>query len=262
MTIELSERGVAIVLLDVEGTTTPLSFVTDVLFPYARLHLRAFVRSHASDPAVRQAIEALHGEHEREAPYSGAPTRRDGDDSAIAYAEWLMERDSKSPGLKALQGLIWKVGFDAGDLRGEVFDDVPAALRSWRGAGVRTAIYSSGSVLAQKLLFATTPHGDLTRDIDAHFDTAVGAKRDPASYRRISEALVRSPGSMLFVSDISSELEAARSAGCQVALIVRPGNAPQPVPEAVPVIRTFAELITYAVPRRPQNPKTPEPRRR
>jgi enolase-phosphatase E1 len=239
VTIALNERGVAVVLLDVEGTTTPISFVTDVLFPYARRHLRAFLRGHSSDAEVRDAVDLL-GDERRD--QTDASAHGDDDDSVAAYAERLMDRDSKSTGLKTLQGLIWKEGFERGDLRGAVFDDVPPAFRRWRSAGVRTAIYSSGSVLAQKLLFGSTRFGDLTADLDAYFDTAVGAKRDPASFRRIADVLGVDPSSILFVSDIAAELDAARESGCQVALITRPGNSPQSVSRDTETLGTFDEI--------------------
>jgi enolase-phosphatase E1 len=246
VTFRLAEHGVAAVLLDVEGTMTPIAFVTEVLFPYARTHVDAYVRDHASDPAVRPVLEALRAEQAHGAPSSGAPSGP-GNGSVAAYARLLMDRDSKSSALKTLQGLIWKVGFDSGALHGEVFDDVPAALRRWRATGIRTAIYSSGSVLAQKLLFGSTTHGDLTPDLDAHFDTAVGPKRDPRSYARIADALGTDPASILFLSDTSAELDAARTAGCQVALTVRPGNSPQPASEGLTVVKSFDEVVADVV---------------
>jgi enolase-phosphatase E1 len=227
-----------VVLLDVEGTTTPISFVSDVLFPYARSHLRAYLRAHASDPEVKSALQLLRAEC---ATDGSAP---DTVESFAEYAESLMDRDSKSTGLKMLQGLIWKVGFASGALRGEVFDDVPPALRRWREAGLRTAIYSSGSVLSQKLLFASTAFGDLTGDLHAHFDTSVGPKRDPGSYRRIARELDIEPASLLFLSDVSAELDATRAAGCQVALTVRPGNSSQSAPMETDILSTFAEVET------------------
>ena len=242
MTSASNERDIRVVLLDVEGTTTPISFVTDVLFPYARSHLRAFLRAHWSDADVRQAIDLLRAEQRHEPRLGDASLHEDGQDSIAAYAAGLMDVDSKSTGLKTLQGLIWKEGFASGDLRGEVFEDVPAAIRRWRSAGVRTAIYSSGSVLAQKLLFGSTRFGDLTSDLDAHFDTAVGAKRDPASFRRISEALGVNPSSILFLSDVGGELDAARASGCQVALIIRPGNSPQTVSSDTETFGIFDEI--------------------
>jgi enolase-phosphatase E1 len=241
VTIRLGARGVRVVLLDVEGTTTPISFVTTVLFPYARSQLRAFLHAHASDVAVREAMDALRDERRRDD--AGSSVTGEVDDETIAmYAESLMDRDSKSPGLKSLQGLIWKVGYESRALRGEVFEDVPPSLRRWRNAGLRTAIYSSGSVLAQKLLFASTPYGDLTEELDANFDTAVGAKREPASYRTIAQALAVDPDRIFFLSDVGAELEAARAAGCQAVLVARPGNPPQTEAVACEAVRTFLEI--------------------
>jgi enolase-phosphatase E1 len=160
---------------------------------------------------------------------------------AAAYAEWLMERDRKSPGLKLLQGRIWERGYRAGVLKGEMFPDVAPALRRWRDAGLDVAVYSSGSELAQRLIFGSTADGDLTRLVSRFFDTAVGAKNTPDSYRRIASALGRSPDRCLFISDVSAELDAARSAGYAVRLCVRPGNRPQP-PHAHGVIQTLDQI--------------------
>ena len=129
------------------------------------------------------------------------------------YVEWLMDRDRKSPGLKLLQGRIWEGGYRAGVLKGEVFSDVPPALQRWRDAGLDVAIYSSGSELAQRLIFGSTAYGDLTRFISRFFDTAVGAKGAPASYRRIAAELGRAPDRLLFISDVTTELDAASAGG-------------------------------------------------
>ncbi len=231
MTPGPAARGIRAVLLDIEGTTTPIAFVHDVLFGFARDRLRAFLHDHASSPevdAVRHELAAEHADDvrggEAPPPWPGAPA---GLEAMAAYALWLMDRDRKSPGLKALQGLIWEEGYHAGLLRGEVFDDVPAALRRWHETGVTVAIYSSGSELAQRRLFQSTRHGDLTPFISGFFDTAVGPKVERESYTRIAVALRRRPGEILFVSDVARELEAARAAGLAVVLAVRPGNAPQ-----------------------------------
>src|SRR5262249_31988304 len=146
------------ILLDVEGTTTPIEFVTETLFPYARTHLRAFLERH-------------------------------GRVSETAAFLALMDRDSKAPELKDLQGRIWEEGYRNGTLAGEVFDDVPRAFARWRDAGTPIALYSSGSVLAQQWLFRTLRSGDLTPFIRWYFDTAVGGKREPASYARIAESV-------------------------------------------------------------------------
>jgi enolase-phosphatase E1 len=236
------------ILLDVEGTTTPVSFVYDVLFPYARAHLRAYLQAHqgtqeirdiASTLAEQWAAERGRGEAVPEWP-DGTPIDR------IAplerYAEWLMDRDRKSPGLKWLQGRIWQEGFRAGELRGQLFSDVAPALGRWTMQRLDVAIYSSGSVLSQRLLFGANNDRDVTPLITAYFDTAVGPKTSPDSYRRIADLLHRLPAEILFVSDVSAELEAARAAGLSVALSVRPGNSPQTIDASVPRVASFAEI--------------------
>lgn len=236
--------GVRVLLLDIEGTTTPLTFVSDILFPYARKHLRAFLQAHEKVPEVASAIEALNGE--RSLAARADPNQPEVTADIASYAEWLMERDVKSPGLKALQGLIWKGGYESGELHGDVFADVPEVFRAAKPAGIRIAIYSSGSVLAQRLIFGSTQFGDLTPEIAAYFDTAVGPKREARSYSRIARELDCDPASILFLSDVIEELEAARAAGCPVALVVRPGNPPQR-PADVPVVRDIAEALDLAI---------------
>jgi enolase-phosphatase E1 len=223
--------GWSAILLDIEGTTTPITFVHQVLFPYARARLGAFASAHSGDTAVVEAVTLLRDEHaadvsaDREPPaWADGP----GVTELVAYLEWLMDRDRKSPGLKTLQGLVWEEGYSRGELRGLVFDDVPGAMRRWHAAGKKIAIYSSGSVLAQRRLFQTTTDGDLTTIIDGLFDTSVGAKVDRASYERIAVALKVRANRILFVSDVTAELTAARAAGLQVRLAIRQGNAPQP----------------------------------
>jgi enolase-phosphatase E1 len=154
----------------------------------------------------------------------------------------LMDQDSKAPALKELQGQIWEEGYRTGELVGAVFDDVRPALERWRARGIDVGIYSSGSVLAQKLLFGRSSAGDLTPLLGWHFDTAVGAKTDPESYRRIVAAIGRSPGELLFVSDVVAELDAAGSAGMQTALSVRPGNAPVSGDHGHRQIQSFDEI--------------------
>jgi enolase-phosphatase E1 len=160
----------------------------------------------------------------------------------VDYLTWLMDRDRKSPALKRLQGWIWEEGYQAGQLRGEVYPDVPRALRRWRAAGVSVSIYSSGSELAQRRLFESTGDGDLTPLVSRFFDTAVGNKRDPASYGRIARELGERPADILFVSDVTAELAAAREAGYQTRLSVRDGNPPQPDDQAYDTIRSFDEV--------------------
>jgi enolase-phosphatase E1 len=247
VTIALGARGVRGVVLDIEGTTTPISFVSDVLFPYARAHVRSWLDAHLAAGeglAVERAL-ALDWETEVERgespPLLGVGPRPERVGALEAFVLWQMDRDRKSPGLKALQGQIWEAGYASGALRGDVYPDVPPSLERWRAAGLRIAIYSSGSVLAQRLLFSTTEHGDLTRYIDAYFDTTVGPKRAAASYQAIASALGIPGSSLLFVSDVVEELTAARTAAFQTVLCVREG--PAPVPERGDAVRSLAEVI-------------------
>jgi enolase-phosphatase E1 len=232
-----------VVLLDIEGTTTPITFVYDQLFPYARSHLRAFLRA-SPERETRQVIESLRAEHsaERTPPDVGSWTS-DAVEAAARYAEWLMDIDRKSPALKSLQGMIWQGGYASGALRGDVYEDVSRALDRWTGGGARCAIYSSGSVLAQRLLFSSTRYGDLTTRLSGFFDTEVGAKQSPSSYQEIARRFDVPPAAVLFVSDVMGELLAAKSAGCEVVLTVRPGNPPQPAVDGIPMVRSFDEII-------------------
>jgi enolase-phosphatase E1 len=221
---------VAAIVLDVEGTTTPVSFVYDVLFPYARAHLRSHLRAEAW--RARAAGDGMASAREQ--------ATSDADEIA-ARMEAMMDADSKDSELKRLQGAIWDSGYRSGTLRGEVFADVPPAFARWRRAGLSIAIYSSGSVRAQQLLFGSTRYGDLTPFIARHFDTGVGAKRDAASYERIAVALDAVPREILFVSDVSAELDAARAAGWQTALCTRQEGTSSN-PPYTPSITSFDEL--------------------
>jgi enolase-phosphatase E1 len=245
--IQLAPRGVRAVLLDIEGTTTPMAFVHEVLFPFARTRLAEYLSGHWREPGTDEIREKLADEHAADRARGEQPPvlvtadETDAVRSAAAYAAWLMDRDRKSPGLKQLQGLIWEDGYRAGALRGQVFADVPAAIRRWAAAGVRIGIYSSGSEQAQRRLFESTEHGDLTPVIEAFFDTAVGAKVEAPSYGRIAAALNCPSSQILFVSDVPKELTAAREAGMAVALSLRPGNPPVDV-TGFETVRTFDEI--------------------
>ena len=238
MTISLRERGVRGLVLDIEGTTTPVSFVYDVLFPYAREHLSSYVESHVGQPELDESVRLLRKEWEDEAARGTNPPPRDSSPRwVVDYAAWLMEQDRKSPGLKLLQGHIWEGGYADGSLQGDVYPDVPPALARWRDEALAVAIYSSGSVLAQRLLFSTTAYGDLTRFIGQYFDTGVGPKREAESYERIAEAMSLPPGSILFVSDVIAELDAARGAGMQVVHCVREAGS-----STANAVRSFDEI--------------------
>ena len=243
MSVSLSALQIRVVVLDIEGTTTPVDFVYQVLFPYARAHVPAFLSREWDSAACKEAV-ALLG---RERAADAAAGRLDvvaqdfSPADVVAYVRWLMDRDSKSPALKALQGLIWQAGYRSEELRGSVYPDVPLALERWRARGRDVYIYSSGSVLAQQLLFGSTEAGDLTRLLHGYFDTAVGPKQSVESYALILERIHAAPPEALFVSDVVGELDAARTAGLHTALCVR-GAATAPVGPH-PVIRTFDELV-------------------
>lgn len=229
------------VLLDIEGTTTPIDFVHRVLFPDARERVGSFLDGHSSDPDVVRDLAALRDEHAHDLAAGHSPPLLDGSVlSLAAYARWLIDRDRKSTPLKSLQGRIWAEGYAQGRLRGPVYDDVPRALARWTGAGRRVAIFSSGSVLAQKLIFGHSDHGDLTRFLTGYFDTTTGPKREPLSYRTIASALGAPPEDGLFASDVVAELDAARAAGLTTVLAVR--TPPGPEPGGHKVITSFDEL--------------------
>ncbi len=229
--------------MDIEGTTTPIAFVHEVLFPYARKRVREYLAQHANDPDVRADVALLRAEYARESPLPDLPPWNAADElaSTEAYVYWLMDRDRKSTGLKSLQGRIWEAGYRAGELKGKVYPDVRPALARWRNAGKTIAIFSSGSVQAQRSLFANTTAGDLSAFLSGYFDTTTGPKREAASYRRIAAALHRPPEDVLFVSDVVAELDAARAAGMHTALCVR-GSVPGDATTAHPRVRSFAEL--------------------
>ncbi|MFM8379117.1 MAG: acireductone synthase [Planctomycetia bacterium] len=204
------------ILLDVEGTTSSISFVYDVLFEFAKRHVGEFLARHADDPLVRSLAANIATE-------TGADAKAGPERLALAALD-LMNRDVKSTPLKALQGLIWRGGFESGELVSHVFPDVPPALEQWAASGLDVRIYSSGSIEAQRLYFGHTSAGDLLPHLRGHYDTTTGPKREPASYAKIAVDMGIEPRQILFVSDVGAELDAARAAGMATALAVRPGN--------------------------------------
>ena len=247
MSIRLADRGVRFVLLDIEGTTTPIAFVHESLFPFARRRLARWLDENHGSSDYARLLEMLAAEHHAESDRAGLPEWNSRNEAALAasslaYLEWLMDRDRKSPPLKLLQGWIWEEGYQSGELRGQVYADVVPALRRWRQGGIGVAIYSSGSELTQRRLFATIPEGDVTPLMAGFFDTAVGPKKASASYERIVSALQVPSSSVLFLSDVSAELDAAKAAGCQVVLVVRPGNPSDDNAGRFEAIRTFDDI--------------------
>ena len=218
------------ILLDIEGTTVPITFVYDTLFPYSREHIFAYLSEHGDNPEIQDALLNLKLESQADVEHGALPsngaTGSEYLNWAAKYCLWLMDRDRKTTPLKTIQGRIWEEGFNRGELQSEIFPDVPGCLSFWRAKGYRIAIYSSGSVSAQKLVFGHTPFGNLVPLIEAFFDTRTGPKQDAKSYERIAGELSLQARDVLFVSDVLSELDAASAAGMCTALSVRPGNAP------------------------------------
>lgn len=312
MSYSLSGTGVRGLLLDVEGTTTPIDFVYGVLFPFARARVADFLKRRSASAEVRSDLELLKAENEQDVSYglkppawpettsgdaliagrenahgigasigaagpspssgspltsaSAGPAGRASDSRGIgpasggpvspqplhplpeesiepvtAYVHWLMDQDRKSPGLKSLQGKIWQQGYLDGSLKGRVFPDVPPAMKEWHARAFDVRIFSSGSVLAQKLLFSRSEAGDLTRYLRGHFDTATGPKTSDESYRRIATEVGLPPSTLLFISDVVDELDAAHAAGLRTLLCVRPGNRPQ-TPGDHPLVKSFDQI--------------------
>jgi enolase-phosphatase E1 len=224
-------------LLDVEGTVAPISLVYERLFPYARERFAEFLKQNEWDAAVQADLALLAEENsgEPDAPRMKISAHFD---QAVEYLHWLMDRDRKSTALKSLQGRIWKTGFESGALKGTLFADVPAALERW-GKHARTAIYSSGSVDAQRLLFRYSTFGDLTARIAAYFDTRTGPKTASASYVAIAAAMGVERAQVIFFSDVVRELDPAREAGLETRLVVREGNAPVADAHGHEIINSF-----------------------
>ena len=221
------------VLLDIEGTTTSISFVYDTLFPFARQNVSAFLQAHWTDVAVQADIALLREQAlaDRSAGHSDCPAIPDGDthdarQAAVANVLWQMDSDRKTTGLKSLQGKIWLDGYVSGQLRGHLFDDVEAAMRRWVSEDKDLYIYSSGSVAAQRLLFGHSIAGDLTGLISGYYDTQTGPKKERQSYVAITKEVGLAASDILFLTDNLDEAMAASSAGLQVRLSVRPGNGP------------------------------------
>ncbi len=241
-------KPVSVLLLDIEGTTTPIDFVYNILFPYAREHVKPYLEDRPPSTEVQADIRELLQENSDDArrgldpPLINGPAERVSPDEVVAYVHWLMERDRKTTPLKSLQGRIWDEGYRRGELRSQVFEDVPRAFKRWCEQARKIFIYSSGSILAQKLLFANTEAGDLTPFISGYFDTNIGAKKDPESYRRIASELKLQSFAVLFVSDVTAELDAAATARCETLLCVRPGNHPQSPAASHTIINTFDEI--------------------
>ena len=234
-------EGIRAVLLDIEGTTCPVPFVSQVLFPYARERLNVFLRTE-ENAALTPLIEAIDRAMEEDG--GAAPERprvAPSHDERVRFLQSLIDQDRKLPALKELQGLIWDQGYTSGALKCPLFDDVAPALRAWRKEGLQLAVYSSGSVKAQQLLYGHSTDGDLRGLFSHWFDTSTGPKGEAASYGAIARQLELAPAAILFVSDSSSELEAASSAGMATRFSVRPEN-PAVDPGPFEAITSLAQI--------------------
>jgi len=237
------------VLLDIEGTTTPITFVADVLFPYARRELENYLNKEW-ETTVPKNLALLHQQYleDQQNNYEVPPVDLTGTKEEIiqsvkanVYAQ--MDRDRKATALKAIQQHIWQYGYDSGELKGSIYPDVLPAFKQWKELNVPVYIYSSGSIGAQKLLFGKSTEGDLLDYFKGHFDTTSGAKIESASYVNISQAINIPPENILFVSDAIKELEAATQVGVNLRLSIRPGNAPVPDDHGYVAITSFDQLF-------------------
>ncbi|KAG5254972.1 bifunctional methylthioribulose-1-phosphate dehydratase/enolase-phosphatase [Salix suchowensis] len=240
------------IVLDIEGTTTPITFVADVLFPYARDNVGRHLSATYDTAETQEDIKLLRAQVEDDLAQGvdGAisiPSDDAGKEEVVAAlvanVATMIKADRKITALKQLQGHIWRTGYENNELEGVVYDDVPEALEKWNALGIKVYIYSSGSRLAQRLIFGNTNNGDLRKYLSGFFDTTVGNKKETRSYIEISESLgVDKPSDILFVTDVSQEALAAKGAGLDVMISIRPGNAPLPENHGFKTVTSFAEI--------------------
>jgi enolase-phosphatase E1 len=246
-TIGVDEKQVRVLLLDIEGTTTPIDFVYKALFPYASRNVESFLRKHSGEAEIGSLVQGLRAQHAQDEGQGLRPPAWFSDSaetqirSSADYVRWLIGRDSKCTALKSLQGKIWQEGFASGELHGQVYADVPRAFERWRRQRREICIYSSGSVLAQQNLFRTVASGDLTAYIAAFFDTQTGVKTATESYKKIAAVLGRSARELLFISDAAKEIEAARSTEMQAILCNR--DSPGAALGTQNVVSTFDDVL-------------------
>jgi enolase-phosphatase E1 len=217
------------IITDIEGTTSRISFVTEILFPYAARELPAFIQTHAAQPAVAEQLSACRS------------LMQQADASVNAIITQLLEwiaTDQKITPLKALQGMVWQHGYQSGAFTGHVYADVHAALSRWQQQGIKLYVYSSGSVQAQQLLFQYSDFGDLTPLFSGYFDTRIGAKRDISSYAAILQQLQLPPKQVLFLSDVAAELDAAKVLGIATVQLIRDGQSPSDHP----AVSSFSQI--------------------
>jgi len=225
--------SVRAIVTDIEGTTSAISFVRDVLFPYADEHLDAYVAEHRGETVVAGAMREA-------AALVGAPESDDA--SVLAHLHAWSAEDRKATPLKTLQGLIWNDGYARAGLRGHVYPDVAPALHAWHTAGIVLYVYSSGSIVAQRVLFAHSSAGDLSALFSGYFDTTTGLKREPSSYAAIAREIAVPTPQTLFLSDVEAELDAARAVGMQTARLLRPDDTPAGATTSHPAFVDFTGI--------------------
>jgi enolase-phosphatase E1 len=232
------------VLLDIEGTTSSVAYVYDELFPYVRRHLEAFLKENWEAAAVADARDQIARDAGASnfAAWSQQASPAAAREKLLAHLRTLMAADSKATGLKNLQGQISRAGYTSGELKAHVYPDVLPALQRWKASGRSLYIFSSGSIAAQQQFFEHSVAGNLRPFFSGHFDTTTGPKRELESYRKIAESIGLPPQNILFISDVPAELDAARAAGYQTALSLRPGNAPVPSGHGHSAIHSFEEI--------------------
>ncbi len=232
-----------VILLDIEGTTTPIDFVHKTLFPYAKKKIGEYVAENFGD--IKTEIAQLKNEYKEDFSNQlyGRNFSENLPETIAEYLKFLIETDRKSTPLKTLQGKIWQRGYESGELESVMFADIPTAFEKWKSENKMIAIYSSGSILAQKLIFKYSNFGDLTNYISDYFDTNTGHKREAESYVKIAHALNHPPKRLAFVSDISAELDAAKNAGYETFLSIRKGNAPVQNQTKHRAIHSFDEIL-------------------
>ncbi len=211
------------IITDIEGTTSSIAFVKDVLFPYAAKNLPAWLKENRQDAAVQQQIASVAETIDRPADDLDAVTEQ--------LLDWIA-KDVKATPLKALQGMLWKSGYEAGDYRAHVYEDAAEVMKEWTAVGIPLYVYSSGSVQAQKLFFQYSDYGDLRALFNGYFDTTTGPKNESDSYRKIATSIGLPAKDILFLSDAEAEVFAALSAGMQAVLVVR-GEESQSKPDAI-----------------------------
>ena len=234
------------ILLDIEGTTSSIDFVYDVMFPYARKNFAAYLQANFASDQVQSALPLLAADLKFDSVDAMfAQCDDDSDDTRQEFVHrsliGLMDGDVKSTGLKKLQGMVWESGFHSGEMVAHLYNDVAPAIEAWKAAGIDVRIYSSGSIYAQKLFFGHSVAGDLLPHFSGHYDTTIGHKQESESYLKIAADWIEA-SQILFISDVAAELDAAKTAGMQTMLSLRPGNKPVSNVDAYLAIDSFLQV--------------------